>query len=304
MAKEQLKKLLGAKGKLSLVDVHRIKPKAEGGTYNDIANLKLLVPSDHQQEHGTLRPRSAILVELKSIYDARSQFMGLKNKFNNQLLACERRTDDLRPEDMEFIKNQLESINTKLKEVDKELVKLIEEYSKVDPLTKAALSVNGVGPMTVVAMVVHIDITKAKYMSSLWQYVGLAEASHKRYTKGKTGGGSRILRAALYNLADSMMKNRNSAYREVYDRTRAKYDVSNKIVKTRNTEGHWVESMWKDTKKSHRHGAALRAIMKLFLADYWYVGRTLAGLDTPPPYVQEKLGHTGITKPEERGWVY
>ena len=76
------------------------------------------------------------------------------------------------------------------------------------------------------------------------------------------------------------------------------------MTKTRNNQGQLVEKAWKDTMACHRHGAALRAVMKHFLADYWFVGRELRGLDTRPLYVEEQLGHTGIVRPGERGWKF
>jgi hypothetical protein len=44
--------------------------------------------------------------------------------------------------------------------------------------------------------------------------------------------------------------------------------------------------------------------MKHFLADFWYVWRTEEGLETPNLYVEEKMGHKGIVRPEERGWEF
>ena len=76
------------------------------------------------------------------------------------------------------------------------------------------------------------------------------------------------------------------------------------MVKTRNTQGKLIDAMWCDTKPSHRHGAAIRKMLKHFLADVWKVWRTIEGLPTPHLYVQEKMGHTHIVQPEQRGWVY
>ena len=53
----------------------------------------------------------------------------------------------------------------------------------------------------------------------------------------------------------------------------------------------------------HFAGMGVFANMKHFLADWWFVHRAWEGLDTRPLYVEEKLGHTGIVKPEERGWI-
>ena len=62
--------------------------------------------------------------------------------------------------------------------------------------------------------------------------------------------------------------------------------------------------MWSQTKPCHRHGAAIRKMIKHFLADFWFVWRTTEGLTTPNLYVEEKMGHANIVKPEERGWIY
>ncbi len=103
---------------------------------------------------------------------------------------------------------------------------------------------------------------------------------------------------------DSQMKTKG-AYREVYDRVKSRLEISEKVTKSRNTQGQLIDCKWKDTKPCHRHGAALRAVMKHFLADYWMVGRTLTGLDTSPLYAEAVLGKGHRTiMPEERGWIY
>jgi hypothetical protein len=108
----------------------------------------------------------------------------------------------------------------------------------------------------------------------------------------------------LYTMADSQVKCRGP-YREIYDRVKDRLSISEKVVRSRNTQGKEVEVAWKDAKPSHRHGAALRAVMKHFLADYWMVGRTLAGLDTSPLYPEAMLGGNHRTiMPYERGWDY
>jgi hypothetical protein len=141
--------------------------------------------------------------------------------------------------------------------------------------------------------------------SALWKYVGLHCASHERYVKGEKGGGNKTLRTVLWNTANVLMKlGDRSAYRIVYDQTKARLAISEKLVQTRNTQGKLVECAWKDTKPSHRHGAALRAVVKHLLADYWLVGRTLKGMSTVPLYAEAMLGHTHIVDPRSRGWVF
>lgn len=287
---------------VSLVDTDRIVPKAESGTYTK-KNTRVVDPVAHMKRHGTYRERGEDHTRLKGMFDDRVQMMKLLLKENNQILAYQRRTDSVNPDTVAFLTAHVEPIRTRLKEIDKALAKEIAKFP--DPLAQAALAVPGLGPITVAALTTYVDIEKAATPSALWKYVGLDCASGDRYTKGVAGGGNKTLRTVLWNAANVMMKlGDRSAYREVYDRTKERLSRSERIVKSRNTQGKLVEVPWMDTKPSHRHGAALRAIIKHLLADYWYVGRTLAGLNTVPLYVVEKLGHTHIVRPEERGWNF
>ena len=303
VAKALLKQAVGYKGNPALVDTHRIIPKTEGGEYTQ-GNFVVLTPVAHMQEHGIYRERDETLDNIKSIVDDRRQVMKLVMKVQNQLLAYERNVDTLHEQTRGWLQSQLESLQAELVIREKALAKSVKEYAKEDALTAAALGVRGVGPVTVAHMLTYIDIEKARHASSLWAYAGLDKASHERYEKGTASGGNKTLRTALYTMADSQVKSRG-AYREVYDRMKDRLAQSEKITKSRNTQGKLIECAWKDTKPSHRHGAAMRAVMKHFLADWWYVARTLAGLPTEALYPEAILGGNHRTiMPEERGWEY
>lgn len=282
-----------------LVDTDRIQEKFNGGIYEE-ENTRIVLPRAHMERHGILRDREHWHEILKSLLDDRAQTMRLMMKINNQLLAYQRRTDHMNAETEAFLMASMKPVNDRLNEIDKHIVKHMKATD--DALILSALGVEGVGQITVAGLTVYIDLQKADSPSALWKYVGLHKASHERYTKGEAGGGNKTLRTMLWNMANSMMKNRKCPYREVYDNTKIRLSLSENLVKTRNTQGVLIECAWKDTKPSHRHGAALRAMVKHFLADYWMVGRTLKGLPTRTLYVEEKLGHTGIIHPVERGW--
>lgn len=305
-----------------LVDTDRIIPKAEGGQYEE-DNYRVIEPEAHMKRHGTWRKRQDELENLKAIVDDRRQVMNVCLKVGNQLLAYKRRTDSVTPETVEWLNNELARLRAELRQRDKALAAAVNEYAEYDRLAKAALGVKGVGPITVAHCAVYIDLAgrfpetthdgkphpragqeKAPHASSLWKYCGLDCASGERYEKGRASGGNKTLRTCLYTMAESQVKCRGP-YREVYDSVKARLEKSEKLVKTRNTQGKIEIKPWKDTKPSHRHGAALRAIMKHFLADYWYVGRTLAGLEAGPLYAESVLrgGHRTV-QPEARGWIY
>ena len=285
------------------MDTDRIIPKAENGDYEK-ENYRVAHPECHMKRHGTFRERPKAEDELKAKVDDREQIMKLYFKINNQVLACKRNTDYLSQETLAFLESHSEDVEKYLNKKEREIKKAIKELSEADPFVKAVLSVSGVGELTAALCYVYIDLEKANHASSLWSYAGLHASSENRYEKNKSSGGNKSLRTGLYRMAESQVRT-NGAYREVYDRAKAKKEKSEEIVRSRNRQGKMQEVVWKDTMKSHRHGHALRVIMKHFLADYWLVGRTLLGLPTSPLYAESvlKSGHRTIM-PEERGWKY
>lgn len=316
MSKEKLKTVIKEKqnGKcvltdiplpedMSLYDTDRIVQKKDGGIYTE-ENTRLVHARAHMKRHGNIRERSPKIKELKAKIDAREHALKLNNKINNQLLAYKRGTDHL----IQDTQETLSKMQKEAKKLDnrrvKEVKKLIKDIAKTDILAASAMQVEGVGEITVAYCLAYIDLEKAPHASSLWKYAGLHASSNNRYKKGKAGGGNKRLRCALWNMANSQVKTRG-AYRYVYDREKSKKENSDKIVKTRNTKGKLVEKAWKDAKPSHRHGHALRIVMKYFLADYWFVGRSLSGLSTNPLYAESVLeGNHTTVMPDERGWIY
>lgn len=288
------------KPKLSLLDTDRLTPKAAGGTY-ELDNYRVIEPLTHMQRHGTLKERPAWLDTLKSLMDAREQMRKQFNSANNRILAMKRRTDNLDETTVDFLLDQASLTKKALSKLDRR----IEKHLKSDPpgIVVSAMQIKGLGAVTIAYLLIYIEIEKARYASSLWSYVGLDKPSHKRYEKNVSGGGNKTLRTALYAMAESFIKSRN-VYREIYDRTKDDLAVSEKLVESRNTQGKLITCKWRETKPCHRHGAAIRKMIKHFLADFWKVWRTLEGLETQALYPEAKLGHKGIINPETRGWIF
>lgn len=287
----------------ALFDTDRLVAKAEGGTY-DPDNTRVAMPYAHMERHGNLRIRPEHLDQLKMMIDDREQVMKLKLKVDNQVRAYMRRTDRLSPETVELLQAQSEALTPVLNVRSARIEGWIKAHRLEDRVIDVPMNVPNLGPITVAYLTAYVDLTIADTVSSLWKYCGLHAASHERYTKGVKSGGNKALRTVMWNAANVMMKDRTSPYRSVYDNTKHRLESSEREVRTRNTAGDLVTATWQTAKPSHRHGAALRAVMKHLLADYWFVGRTLLGLPTRPLYVQEVLGHTHIVAPEERGWQF
>jgi hypothetical protein len=295
---------------LSLIDTDRLNPKAKGGIYTD-ENTRIVDPVEHMKRHGNLKEREKELDELKKLIDAREQLRKLNNSANNRLLAFQRKTDAIDEITKEFLIGQSENTKSELVKLDRRIEKHLMGTKKLPgmqenwPIIKAASQIVGLGPVTIAYLIVYIDIKKARYASSLWAYVGYDKPSHLRYEKNVPGGGNKTLRTQLYVTAGNFIKLKDKClYRKIYDAEKKKLEASDKITISRNTQGRLIECKWSETKPCHRNGAAIRKMLKHFLADLWKVWRTLEGLDTPLLYPESNLGHKGIVQPEERGWSY
>lgn len=160
MAKERMKRSLGATvGKERLSDTDRLTPKVEGGQYVE-GNVVLSDPVVHMERHGNLRLRPEHLEELKAIIDDREQVMKLFNKFNNQILAYERRTDRLNEATLAFLKAEIEGVQKELKGRDNLLTRWVNKHKKQDALMLSALGVLGCGPVTIAYLTAYIDLER------------------------------------------------------------------------------------------------------------------------------------------------
>ncbi len=162
--------------------------------------------------------------------------------------------------------------------------------------TQYLKKVKGIGPAMAGVILSEIDITKAKYPSSLWKYAGLdvaangAGRSRKKEhlidtdyidKDGKTATKKGItfnpfLKTKLTGvLAGSFLKAGDNPYKEAY------YNYKDRLE---NHPDH------KNKTKGHRHNMANRYIVKLFLVDLHREWRTIAGLPVSIPYSEAKLG--------------
>ena len=157
--------------------------------------------------------------------------------------------------------------------------------------------VKGCGPAMAGVLISEIDITKARYASSLWKYCGLDVASdgHGRsrkaehlvtvqYTNAKGEPAERnsitfnpFLKTKLTGvLGASFLRVKDSPYAKMY------YEYKHRL------ESH---EKYKEVTKLHRHNMAIRRMIKRFLADLYVQWRTLEGLPVAPEYHEAVLGH-------------
>lgn len=158
--------------------------------------------------------------------------------------------------------------------------------------------VKGIGPAMAGVIISEIDITKAKYPSSLWMYAGLdvaqdgkgrsRKAEHLVDVPYKTKTGEEALKKSItFNpflktkligvLGPSFLRAGENPYSKIYNdyktRLQSRADLS-------------TES------KGHLHNMAIRYMVKIFLIDLYNNWRKIEGLPVAPTYQEAKLNHT------------
>lgn len=208
-----------------------------------------------------------------------------------------------------------------LEAAEKKHVANLKNYIETVPLYKDFLvKIKGVGPMMGGVICSHLDIRKAKYPSSLWQYVGVSvgpdgmgmskkkEHLVKRKYIDKNGKEAErdgtvfnpFVKTKLVGvLGDIFVKQKADAcpYRKFYDDYKHRleshpvYGLKNDGKKAEVTD----EATGKKTKvfitsKARRHRMAIRYAIKMFLLDLYLFWREAEGLEVSKPYSEGKLG--------------
>ena len=138
---------------------------------------------------------------------------------------------------------------------------LFQQLSR-NALYRSLTGLRGVGPSLAAELVCRIDLARAPSVRCLWRYAGLgvADGRAERLMRGRKSAFNRKLRAACFVLATSLLRC-HSPYAEEYYRTKPIY-------------------LCRGWSKAHAHRAAVRRMLKLFLAHLWEYGRRLQGLPT------------------------
>jgi len=213
-------------------------------------------------------------------------------------LASEGRKYSFKPNGLisDFAEYSLVNLYFRLRNEEKQAEKFIAMQVKQHPIWEAFLKdIKGVGYLMAGVLISEIDITKAKYVSSIWAYAGLDVTKdgkgRGKYTehlieveyKAKDGTVKKkksitfnpFLKAKLLGvLAGSFLKSK-SPYADIY------YNYKHRL------ENH---PKYKDDTAGHRNNMAKRYMVKIFLKDLYPVWRKLEGLEVHLPYEESKLG--------------
>ncbi len=183
------------------------------------------------------------------------------------------------------------------KKIEDDLTKQLEAIVKETLEWKLYFKgIKGIGPKMAAILIAEIDPYKAETVSKIWQYAGMNSANVFGKKKGKdkevitttdlvrgdrpTAGyilpyNKYLKMCCLGKIATQLMMAGNEKYVAIYEGAKNFYMTNPK---------------WEGESKLHCHRAAIRKMMKQFLADYYAFLRPLYGLEARVPYAEEKMG--------------
>ncbi len=223
--------------------------------------------------------------------------------------------------DKDFLGRQGDGI----KALEKDALKEVRRLLKGIPIYEKWLKdQRGIGPTLSGVLLSEIDITRDETVSCLWSYAGLAVDQETgkalRLQRGKKCTWNPFLKAKLLKVMSDCLIKANSPWRKYYDdyKTRKKNQLVDECMACKGTgkvafkeQPDGKGTAKKPVKKvcnnckgkikgvpwgcsdAHRHSAACRYMVKMFLLELWKKWRTEEGLPTPNIYAEVYLnrGH-------------
>ena len=167
----------------------------------------------------------------------------------------------------------------------------------------------GIGPIIASGLAAHILPEKAKSVSAVWKFAGLAPGFDRKQKGVKLPYNAR-LKVLCFKIGESFVKvsgREDAVYGKLYTQFKAeeirrneaglykvaaereltskKFKVEDSVTKKRLLEGKLSDA--------HLHSRAKRRTVKIFLSEYWLVARKARGLSISEPYAMAILGHSG-----------
>jgi len=220
---------------------------------------------------------------LKALVDLRDRTIQKSRiAFGNRIAAIEGDRDTADEKTVAIINYWKDKFNEMEAQLDMDIGEMIEDI----PIIDALVSLKGIGKILAAKLVSSIDIRQADTVSALWRYAGygVVDGEHEKPVKGEKLHYNAELKKNLYLVGMSFMRC-GSPYREIYDSAKEYYEAKHP-----------------DWTKGHRHNAALRKMIKIFLSHLWEHWRMLEGLPIRDAYVLENMGHTHKYARFDFGW--
>lgn len=204
--------------------------------------------------------------------------------FHNRVAAIERGADDATKEGLALLQAWEERFSKLEDEANEDIYNLIRD----EPIVQDIQAIKGIGPILAAKLVSMVDISRSPTVSAFWRYCGYAviDGAAERRTRGEKLHYSSRVRSTCYLIGSSFLKTKDSPYKPLY------YDAK-----------EYYQEVHPDWTKKHIHLAALRKMIKVFLCHLWEYWREMEGLETPPLYVMQQMGHTHKYDKRDFGWI-
>lgn len=266
--------------------------------------------------------RAVLRILTRSRKDFQFLRVGIDNRLGNKANGEEQQVSEraIPIEDSLMLREITEETRAQEKAIEKKLLKVLRRF----PIYNNWLEkdVSGAGTVICGYLIGEFDIFKADTVSKMWQYAGLnpGKIRGKKRVDRKDGGfdlvetdtlvrGDKLtpgfvspfnknLRTALCgNMADCFIKAQNKYALDFYYPYKNRLENSTEMVFEISVTGKpGKEVMWKDAKPAHRHRAAIRYMVKMFLLDLYLVWRPMMGLPVRELYAEEYLGKKHSTR--------
>ncbi len=202
----------------------------------------------------------------------------------NQIAAAERNADSMTDKGMAILARWFKTYEANEEAAAKDM----RGEAKAYPVFEYLIALRGIGEHTAAKIIAEIDISRSETPSGLWRFAGLGvkDGERERLVKGEKSHYNRRLKTVMFLVGESFIKTK-SPYARLYYEKKAYYETNRP-----------------DWTKLHRHYAAMRFMVKIFLAHLWVVWRGLEKFPLRKPYVEEYLGHKDMYQPNEFGWEW
>jgi hypothetical protein len=256
---------------------------------------------------------------IRMLVRAREDFQGMRKRMDNRMgrkadgEAQENLTERVfTPDDVAAFNE----ISDESRAMERDVEKKLERALKRMPIYDWLKEQKGVGTIAMGHICGSFDIYKAETVSKLWQYAGMnpglvrgkvrkekgdsfiVEVTDNfirgdKLTAGYVAPFNKQLRTALLGvMGDGFIKAQNKYCMEFYYPMKTRLENESGTVDEISKAGAKAKAVaWKDAKLAHRHRAAIRYMVKMFIADLYAAWRPLHGLNVRKPYQEEYLNH-------------
>lgn len=243
-------------------------------------------------------PRAALREAVSFAYDLQKLRIQQSNRGGPQAGGAE---VILGAQQVLFLRQASLSLELLEKDAFKEVERQAKTFGRIYDWMRAQ---KGCGPVMAGVILAYVDIHRAPTVSSLWKWCGLAvvDGHADRREKGKKAGYNPWLKSKMLAVLGESFIKTNSPWRKHYDDN--KHRLQHRIVQKcmlcdgsgtfdkkpcGNCNGTGGPCAW-GRSDAHRHRAALRYMVKMFVAALWTEWRTIEGLEIRAPYMEQYLG--------------